>query len=231
LGRQRSERTNQRVKTRDRILTTALRLFNDEGTAAISTNHIANAAGISPGNLYYHFRNKEAIIRALFEQLFACWDHLYPLPDDAPPTLSDLQNLVRETFVVNWTYRFIYRELIVLLRRDDEARRRWIEVRARGFAGFHELFDLFVEAGVLRAVPPPEVDRVAQLCWLVSEHWLTSVETSGEPVGPAQIGWELAGTINAISYLLWAVWLIVVGIVLLVRAEKQQATLSAAAAT
>jgi uncharacterized protein DUF4386 len=30
-------------------------------------------------------------------------------------------------------------------------------------------------------------------------------------------GWELAGTINAISYLLWALWLIVVGVVLLVR--------------
>jgi hypothetical protein len=30
-------------------------------------------------------------------------------------------------------------------------------------------------------------------------------------------GWELAGTINAISYLVWALWLIVVGVVLLVR--------------
>ena len=30
-------------------------------------------------------------------------------------------------------------------------------------------------------------------------------------------GWELAGTINAISYLAWALWLIVVGVVLLVR--------------
>jgi uncharacterized protein DUF4386 len=30
-------------------------------------------------------------------------------------------------------------------------------------------------------------------------------------------GWELAGTINALSYLAWALWLIVVGVVLLVR--------------
>lgn len=30
-------------------------------------------------------------------------------------------------------------------------------------------------------------------------------------------GWELAGAINAISYLAWALWLIVVGVVLLVR--------------
>jgi hypothetical protein len=30
-------------------------------------------------------------------------------------------------------------------------------------------------------------------------------------------GWELAGTINAFSYLAWALWLIVVGVVVLVR--------------
>jgi hypothetical protein len=30
-------------------------------------------------------------------------------------------------------------------------------------------------------------------------------------------GWELAGAINALSYLAWALWLIVVGVVLLVR--------------
>lgn len=34
-------------------------------------------------------------------------------------------------------------------------------------------------------------------------------------------GWELAGTINAISYLAWAVWLIAVGVVLLVRRAPQ----------
>ena len=59
------------MNTHDRILDTALRLFNQSGTAAVSTNHIAAALGMSPGNLYYHFRNKEAIIRDLFEQQYA----------------------------------------------------------------------------------------------------------------------------------------------------------------
>src|SRR4051794_5020830 len=145
------------MKTRERILATALRLFNDSGTGPVSTNHIAAALGISPGNLYYHFRNKEEIIRALFEQQFAGWDQLYNLPNDRMPTLADLQQLVQATFVLGWSYRFIYRELIALLRRDEQLQRRWVDIRARGFAGFHELVALFVAAGVLRAPDDPAV--------------------------------------------------------------------------
>ena len=176
------------MNTRDRILATALRLFNQSGTAAVSTNHIADALSISPGNLYYHFRNKEAIIRALFEQQFAHWDAIYSLPDDRMPTLDDLQRLVDNTFPISWNYRFIYRELIALLRRDDELNRRWVEVRARGFDGFRELIDVFVAAGVVRSPGEPEVvTRLAELCWLINEFWLASVEVSGQAVDAAQM--------------------------------------------
>ena len=176
------------MKTRERILATALQLFNESGTGAVSTNHIADALGISPGNLYYHFRNKEEIIRALFEQQFARWDELYALPDDRMPTLADLQQLVRTTFVIAWEYRFMYRELIALLRRDAQLHQRWVAIRARGFAGFHELVELFVAAGVLRAPHDPAVvTRLAELVWLISEFWLASVEVSGATVDTAQM--------------------------------------------
>jgi AcrR family transcriptional regulator len=176
------------MKTYERILATALRLFNESGTAVVSTNHIADALSISPGNLYYHFRNKEEIIRALFEQQFTRWDELYALPDDRMPTLADLQHLVRATFVAGWDYRFMYRELIALLRRDKPLQRRWVEIRARGFSGFRELVDLFVAAGVLRAPHDPAVvTRLAELCWLIAEFWLASVEVSGETVDAIQM--------------------------------------------
>jgi AcrR family transcriptional regulator len=176
------------MNTHDRILDTALRLFNQSGTAAVSTNHIAAALDMSPGNLYYHFRNKEAIIRALFEQQFAHWDALYSLPSDRMPTLDDIWRMVNDTFPVSWNYRFIYRELIALLRRDDELNRRWVEVRARGFDGFRQLIEVFVAAGVLRSPGQPEVvTRLAELCWLINEFWLASVEVSGQAVDAAQM--------------------------------------------
>jgi len=114
------------MSNRERVLESALTLFNDQGTGAVSTNHIAEAAGISPGNLYYHFRNKEEIIRALFERLFAAWDETFQLPTDRAPSLADLDAMITANYQLIWEYRFAYREQAVLLRNDPELRERYL---------------------------------------------------------------------------------------------------------
>jgi AcrR family transcriptional regulator len=175
------------LSTRERILDTALALFNERGTATVSTNHVAAACGISPGNLYYHYRNKEEIIRALFDRMFARWGGS-SVPDDRPLALSDLQAIVRGAFALLGEYRFVYRELIALLRRDEYLQQRWAELRERGFDGVRDLFDHFAAAGVLRKPDDPEeLTRLAELVWLVSEFWPASVEMSGLSLDDAQM--------------------------------------------
>jgi AcrR family transcriptional regulator len=171
------------MKTKARILDAATALFNQHGTGAISTNHIAEAAGISPGNLYYHYRNKEEIIRAIFERLFAEWDAAFDLPTDRLPTVEDVRGLVQTNFAIISTYRFIYREIIALLQQDATLRERYLAVRERGYQGFQQLVAALVQGGVM--TPPPEQDtitRLADLCWLISEFWLPTLEVSGAAV-------------------------------------------------
>ena len=115
------------MATREKILDTALTLFNKDGTAAVSTNHIAEAAGISPGNLYYHFHNKEEIIRELFQRLYMAWDTELQVSNPNTIQLEDINHIVEANYQIIWRYRFAYRELTALLRRLLRWRRRSVQ--------------------------------------------------------------------------------------------------------
>lgn len=165
------------AKTKELILDTALKLFNEQGTAAVSTNHIAEAAGISPGNLYYHYGNKEEIIRALFERLFNRWDTGGEMPPGYKLTLNDVQGMVHASFETMWEYRFVYRETLSLLLADKVLHERFVAVRQRGYEGFRELFTML-------DIPVDEdtINRLADLIWLISEYWLPTIESRGHIV-------------------------------------------------
>jgi AcrR family transcriptional regulator len=170
------------MSNRERILEASLVLFNEQGTAAISTNHIAAAAKISPGNLYYHFRSKEDIIRALFERLFSAWDETFHLPTSRALNLDGMDGLISANYRLIWEYRFAYRELAVLLRSDPALQSRYREVRQRGYDGFAGLIEAFAAAGVLRRPgDPQELSSLTELCWMVSEQWPINLELNGQP--------------------------------------------------
>lgn len=187
------------MSNRQRIIDTALSLFNAHGTGVISTNHIADAAGVSPGNLYYHFGNKEEIIRELFERLFTAWDEIFQLPTSRAPSMDDLDAMIAANYRVIWEYRFAYRELAALLHNDPELQENYLAVRQRGYEGFANLIEAFVIAGVMS--PPADTQELAiltELCWIVSEQWPINLELSGRPLdsdgimaGAALLRWIL----------------------------------------
>src|SRR6266567_2658656 len=120
------EEGTEKMNTKERIVETAIRLFNERGTGAVSTNHIAQALSMSPGNLYYHFRNKEEIIRAILERMMTRWEKLYAAPPRArASTVADVEQVVTENFLLLWEYRFFYRELNALVQRDPVLRERY----------------------------------------------------------------------------------------------------------
>ena len=52
-------------KTRDRIIETAISLFNERGYGNVTTAILAKELGISEGNLWYHFNEKRALLSAI----------------------------------------------------------------------------------------------------------------------------------------------------------------------
>ena len=98
-------------RTRERILETSLALFNREGEPHITTADIADEMNISPGNLYYHFRNKDDIIGELYAAYEKSVAPLFAVPDDPPPEVEDLWFLLHVLFERMRDYRFLYRDL------------------------------------------------------------------------------------------------------------------------
>lgn len=113
-----------KVKTRDRILETALALFNEEGEAKISTVDIAGVMEISPGNLYYHFRGKEAIIEALFNNFEEEMRLVLSAPINRPLAIEDNWVFVYILFEEINDFRFFYYGLSSILERCPELRPR-----------------------------------------------------------------------------------------------------------
>lgn len=105
--------------TYQRIIESALVLFNEEGERNISTNHISAHLGISPGNLYYHFRNKDEIIVQLFKRYSD--DLLHYLHNARlPESVCDAVSYMSGIYDVMWRYRFLFSDVNTLLARSAE---------------------------------------------------------------------------------------------------------------
>ena len=79
-------------RSREQILEAALGLFSHRGYGATSVRDIASEAGVSTGNVYHHFPDKETIFRTLLDQYWAAIDS---------PKLAFNQSLVTGTFPDN----------------------------------------------------------------------------------------------------------------------------------
>lgn len=113
---------NNGMKTKERILFTSIELFNRNGVTAVTTNHIAKAMSISPGNLYFHYDNKEEIVSELFNRMCKeTYDLWRPRRTKgvSPFTFID------ENFEIYWKYRFFHREMYALRRKDPRLARMW----------------------------------------------------------------------------------------------------------
>ena len=64
-----AKQAERRATTIDAILTAARRLFGAQGFAATTMDDIAEGAGLAKGAVYHHFKTKEAVFEAVFDQV------------------------------------------------------------------------------------------------------------------------------------------------------------------
>lgn len=158
-------------RTRARILAQALQLFNEKGAAHVTTGAIATSLDISPGNLYYHFRNKDAIIEQLFHR-FEERVGLEPAAASSPSAaIEDLWLYLHLMLEAIWEFRFLYFGLDDLVGRNRRLRAHFNRIVDRKHATVASLCESLVRAGAMHA-STAEIRTLARNVLVVATYWL-----------------------------------------------------------
>ncbi len=159
------------MKTKDRIIATALRLFNEEGEPNVTTNHIADEMDISPGNLYYHFKSKDDIIWQIFLQYENKIQSALITPEVESASMKDMWLYLNVVFDVVVEYRFLYRNLIQLMNRIEFMKRHFRHILAKKSQTALEILTQLKALGVVDA-DEATLGNLADQIALTSTFWL-----------------------------------------------------------
>ena len=184
-------------ETRSRIMATALELFCQRGLATTSLTDIAKAAGVTRGAIYWHFKDKEELFIALWQEMCAPLRHLMlaSVDVDEPDPLGKFQTFLIEvlrTVAACPAHQQMFRIMFRLLASDGEPEVIrdvvWREVELHG-QNIRSSLQNAVNRGQLPAALPIERAAVLLHCsmdgliinWL-NHHEQFDLENEAEPM-------------------------------------------------
>ena len=161
------------MKTKDKIIATAIDLFNIHGTKAISTNHIAKEMGISPGNLYYHFRSKNDIIRSISDNFSNELGSALKIQlDTISDFSSNLTSLFNRFFKIQQSYQFLFLEGVHLTKQDSRLLDNYTNLRSLIKKGYHELLSNLVKIKIMKRQSLNIIDELLDTQWIIMWYWI-----------------------------------------------------------
>ena len=174
-------------RTAQRILEVTLDLFNRFGEPNVSTTAISAELGISPGNLYYHYPAKDALINTLFDQYEEALNGLLQASDSVH-NVEDAWFFLHTLFELIWEYRFLYRDLNDLLSKNRRLETHFQSVLHRKEKAVHTMLEGMQQAHALlpgtetrAALPTTATSMVVVLTYWLSYEYVRDPRKALEP--------------------------------------------------
>ena len=166
----------KKLRTKDKILQASIELFNQVGERQVTTNHIAAHLGISPGNLYYHFRNKEDIVRQIFKEYAKLLETRIKPPSDKAEALDALASYLDAVFELMWRFHFFYANLPDILSRDPALQQDYQQVQQGVLARVTAVLRALKQSNVIK-IDDEDITDLAHSIKLLVTFWISYLKT------------------------------------------------------
>lgn len=166
------------METKERILKTALDLYNTQGIHTITSRHIAAEMGISAGNLHYHFKHTDEIIKTLYDRLAVDFDAIV-LAIEALPRIDPgiMRSITDRSFELVYKYRFIFLHFVEIGMRIPAIKKDYYRITQRREKEFLAILEKFKADGIFRSdIPADILQALVTQIFIVADFWLSNNE-------------------------------------------------------
>lgn len=159
------------MTTKEKIIQTAIDLFNEHGYEVTTLAHLAEKLNMSRGNLAYHFKDKEYVLESIAQNIQIEIDQEMKNRREFP-AFSNLQVDIKAYHKLQLKYRFVFGNNSVLQHKSiRKVMQSWAE---RTIQNNLEAFAFAVEAGNMEAEPYPGLyHHLAVNTWMITYFWLS----------------------------------------------------------
>ncbi len=165
--------------TKQKILDAALALFNRDGLVNVRLQHLADEAFISIGNMTYHYRTKEDIVDAIWNQLKRKQEILL-MEFRIVPLFEDIERQMRRTFALQQAYSFFYLDTLEVMRAFPAIRDAHRIHHTWQVQQLETMIRFNISRGVFKTeIAPNQYQQLAQQYWMTSDMWLSRQKILG----------------------------------------------------
>lgn len=176
------------VKTKERILDTALKLFNSVGLAKVTLRTIASEMNISQGNLNYHFKKREDIIETLYFNLVKNLDAVFVLNKETKNVFEILFDVSEKVMSAFYDYRFIFLDFVQIMRENETIKNHYMQLVKQREAQVMQLFQMLITEEYLRKpILENEYENLYKRTQIMTDFWISSVVVSSKNVSKSSI--------------------------------------------
>lgn len=160
------------MTTKEKIIETGRKLFNELGFGAPTLYQVAQAAGISRGNLTYYFKDKEALLAATVEEMWQKYKQGQVVATQFP-SWNVIKKSIKVLHDIQDEYSFIFfdKQIFGHARVQDILQR----IESDSIKTQMSMFSFSIQIGNMKKEPTPGAyHNICKSIWVTAFYWHVS---------------------------------------------------------